>query len=403
MPEAYGTHHSKMIVLFRQDEMAQVIILTGNFIARDWSMSQAIWRSPLLPVMKEEYSSPHSMPPFGSGARFKHDLLAYFSGYGPEKLRGLINQLQGYDFGEVRGALIASVPGKQNIQSIDPDYESMWGWPALKRILSGIPSRPSSASKSGCQPHIVAQISSIAAVGEKWLGSTFMPALATTTTTEAQAAKPEPKISIIFPTPDEVRRSVDGYSAGASIHMKISSPTQAKQLNVLRPMLCHWAGDQKASASSFFSQKSTTREAGRQRAAPHIKTYVRFSDANEMETIDWAMVTSANVSTQAWGAAVGPGGDVRICSYEIGVMVWPALWDEDGKPGSAVMAPAFKRDRPDVKEDGENGERKVVGWRMPYDLPLRPYKKDEMPWCAEMPSNERDWKGQAWPGYTKFH
>ena len=93
-------------------------------------------------------------------------------------------------------------------------------------------------------------------------------------------------------------------------------------------------------------------------------------------------------------------------------MVWPALWDEDGKPGSAVMVPVFKKDRPDaikdelVKDDGGNGEgegKSVVGWRMPYDLPLRPYKEDEMPWCAEKPCNEPDWKGQAWPGYTKSH
>lgn len=36
MPEAFGTHHSKMLVLFRRDETAQVVIHTANMIPRDW-------------------------------------------------------------------------------------------------------------------------------------------------------------------------------------------------------------------------------------------------------------------------------------------------------------------------------------------------------------------------------
>ena len=76
MPEMYGTHHSKMIVLFRHDNLAQVILLTANFIERDWRMSQAIWKTPLLPLQRAvstpTASSP--LPPPGSGPRFKHDL-----------------------------------------------------------------------------------------------------------------------------------------------------------------------------------------------------------------------------------------------------------------------------------------------------------------------------------------
>ena len=372
-------------------------------------MSQAIWRSPLLPFEKEVTSSPLSLPPIGSGYRFKHDLLAYFRGYGPEKLRGLVDQLQRYDFSKARGALIASVPGKQNIQSMDSDHEALWGWPSLRRILSCVPSNPTSPTDKNHQPHIVAQISSVAAVGEKWLTNTFLPALST-----QKSTKP-PKTSIIFPTPDEIRRSVDGYTAGASIHMKISSPAQAKQLDVLRPMLCHWAGDQKPSASSFFASKSSAsavREAGRRRAAPHIKTYVRFSNTEKMDKIDWAMMTSANLSTQAWGGALSPAGEVRICSYEIGVVVWPALWDDDDDGeeggGKAEMVPVFKKDRPSsaaaVKtgtDEQDDSAKTLVGWRMPYDLPLVPYKPDEKPWCASEAYKEPDWKGRVWTGNGK--
>lgn len=38
MPEAFGTHHTKMIVLFRHDGNAQTIICTANMIHRDWAI-----------------------------------------------------------------------------------------------------------------------------------------------------------------------------------------------------------------------------------------------------------------------------------------------------------------------------------------------------------------------------
>ena len=169
----------------------------------------------------------------------------------------------------------------------------------------------------------------------------------------------------------------------------------------------------------------------RGRAAPHIKTYIRFHDAS-MRQIDWAMVTSANLSTQAWGSA-SVSGEVRICSYEIGVIFWPALWDDrsDGLP-PATMVPVFGSDTPSSDRSGldegaqeskniplagrltstadEGGHDRIegrrkgqvrLGWRMPYDLPLVPYGTNEMPWCATEPCTERDWMGSIWPGYAK--
>lgn len=43
----------------------------------------------------------------------------------------------------------------------------------------------------------------------------------------------------------------------------------------------------------------------------------------------------------------------------------------------------------------------VVGWRMPYDLPLIPYGKDDMPWCTTEPCSEPDWTGRVWPGHGR--
>lgn len=184
--------------------------------------------------------------------------------------------------------------------------------------------------------------------------------------------------------------------------MKTQSAGQQKQLQYMRPHLCQWAGDSLAPGASIdLLEDHSTREAGRRRAAPHIKTYIRFSD-EDMKSIEWAMVSSANLSTQAWGAATNANGEVRICSWEIGVAVWPDLFRNDDadqaapksqEPADTVMVPCFKKDIPWVSEDGDH---MVVGFRMSYDLPLTPYAASDEPWCATASYDLPDWRGQNW-------
>lgn len=370
------------------------------------NMTQAVWRSPLLPL-----SSPGSpalsqtRSAIGSGSRFKRDLLAYLKAYGPKKTGSLIQQLNRHDFSAVRAALVASVPSKQDISTLDSERATLWGWPALRDLMSRIPiqKRPKQGKSSQHQkPHIVAQISSVASLGQtdKWLKDVFFKSLAPASTT------PQSNYSIIFPTADEIRRSLNGYGSGGSIHMKIQSAAQQKQLQYMRPHLCHWAGDNPSNSNfvDLSEDKPPKREAGRGRAAPHIKTYIRYSDAETMESIDWAMVTSANLSTQAWGAATNANGEVRISSWEIGVVVWPELFvdasvSQNSKPGpsSALMVPCFKHDQPSLPS-GTLAQKvsTVVGFRMPYDLPLTPYSASDEPWCATASHEIPDWQGLSW-------
>ena len=404
MPEPYGTHHTKLMAIFRQDSLAQVIIMTANLIEQDFRMSQAFWKTPLLPLQTNNPLPSSSLPMLGTGPRFKQDLLAYFRAYGPTRLQNLVGQLEMYDFTAVRGALVASVPGKQIVHNLDPAVGSLWGLPSLRRILSSIPSGSAATAESSQQPHIVAQVSSIASVGEKWLLSTLIPALSTSTSPRQPI--PKPKTLVVFPTAADIRDSVDGYGSGSSIHIKTSTPAQAKQLAVLTPMLCHWAGEMPPSQtpnSNHNTNSSTdlpaghvlTGHANRARAAPHIKTYTRFTD-HTFSSIDWAMMTSANLSIQAWGSTPNASGEVRVCSYEVGVLVWPGLWDEENRRGRARIVPVFGGDTP-PEGKGEAGVE--VGWRLPYSLPLRPYAADERPWCAREPCDVPDWMGRVWPGY----
>ena len=127
----------------------------------DWSnMTQAVWRSPLLPLLSESplpegnpAGASNASPRFGTGAKFKLDLLAYLHKYGNQRTGELTRQVQQYDFSDVRAALVASVPGRHSMMS---ENETQWGWPGLKAVLKEIPT--SKLHGSG-KAHIVSQVS----------------------------------------------------------------------------------------------------------------------------------------------------------------------------------------------------------------------------------------------------
>lgn len=100
-------------------------------------------------------------------------------------------------------------------------------------------------------------------------------------------------------------------------------------------------------------------------------------------------MTSANLSKQAWGEAANSAGEVRISSYEIGVLVWPGLYAED-----AAMRATFLTDSL-AEGEVEEGQA-AVALRMPYNLPLQPYGRQEVPWVATASHSEPDWMGQVW-------
>ncbi|CAL3965283.1 unnamed protein product [Diplocarpon coronariae] len=375
MPEMYGTHHTKMLVLLRHDDTAQIVIHTANMIAFDWTnMTQAAWISPVLPQIPADSPPVTQDPgPVGSGSRFKLDFLSYLKAYDTKRIicKPLIEKLVKYDFSTIRGALVASVPGKQKTESAS---KTLWGWAGLKNALRAVPSQSKQAD-------IVIQISSIATLSEKWLDKTLFEAMSTSKDHSLSRSK----FRIIFPTADEIRRSLNGYQSGAAIHTKIQTPAQAKQVQLLKPMFCHWAGDARGSVAS----PGPVSDAGRKRAAPHIKTFIRFADASR-STIDWMLLSSANLSRQAWGGGDDVAGNFRICSYEVGVLVWPELFGE-----KATMVPTFKTDTP-AASAGKPGSEVIIGARMPYDLPLVPYGKGDLPWCATSSYQEPDWKGQTY-------
>lgn len=202
-------------------------------------MTNGVWTSPMLPLLNKGSRSKESPPesssqlPLGSGPRFKADFLSYLRAYDKQRrtCKELHSKLSLYDFSSIRAAFVASVPGTHDVHDLS---ETAWGWASLKRCLREIP-----CTKG--ESRVVVQISSIATLGTKdeWLQKTLFGALSASMTTKLE----RPKLSVVFPTADEIRNSLDGYASGGSIHTKIKSAQQAKQLQYLRPLFCHWANN----------------------------------------------------------------------------------------------------------------------------------------------------------------
>lgn len=392
LPDPFGTHHSKMFVLFTHDDQAQVIIHTANMLNKDWSnMTQAIWQSPLL--RRSDGDSSGHIGAYGSGSRFKHDFMAYLNAYG-SKTKALRDQLAFFDFTDIKGALVSSVPSRIKEKDFEGE-ETLWGYPSLCRVLNEI-KRTASSSKS---PHIVCQVSSIATLPVAWLTRFFNSLF---NRDDKLSLK---QVSIIYPTPSNVASSLDGYAAGGSIHTKAQSAAHIKQITTLRDTLSQWS---EGPSPAFRAQ--------RHEAAPHIKTYIQYREQPSSQTpapdIDWALLTSANLSTQAWGAFREKEKEVVVQSFEIGVLVWPELFSADLdsrpagldhgslRPSKVHMVPVFGNDTPSpagYNESTDKDQTTIIGLRIPYDLPLTRYRSTELPWSPQGTYESPDRHGRRWP------
>lgn len=423
MPDQFGTHHSKMIVLFKHDDTAQVVVHTANMLDKDWNhMTQAAWISPPLPLERQTIERA-GLGAIGSGRRFKYDLTRYFKAYG-SKLKALSEEISKYDFSQVRGALVASTPSDVRVGD---SADQAWGHLNLRHILKAVHSHKDRArTRNGNidSQHLVCQVSSIATLPTYWLQNTVYKAATPTPPTTGAFCFTSNLMttSIIYPTQSDMQDALTGYTTGGSIHTKTSTPNQLKQVATLRPELKRWG--KQASNPDF--------RAGRHNIPPHIKTYICFESEptreNSTPDIEWALLSSANLSQQAWGTTEKPprgiinmkSAQVHVSSFEIGVLVWPELYLPEPSPAAitddsldvepassrdtkqppflARMVPVFGQDVPEYPEviDENEPEPLMVGLRMPYDLPLTSYRRDELPWSPNAVYREPDRLGQTW-------
>uniref|UniRef100_A0A8C6MF93 Tyrosyl-DNA phosphodiesterase 1 n=1 Tax=Nothobranchius furzeri TaxID=105023 RepID=A0A8C6MF93_NOTFU len=341
---AFGTHHTKMMLLW-YEEGFRVIILTSNLIRADWyQKTQGMWMSPLFPRLPEG-----SRPSAGeSPTFFKRDLLEYLASYRAPELEEWIQRIKEHDLSETRVYLVASTPGRY----VGPDMER-WGHLRLRKLLhehtNPIPGEE--------RWPVIGQFSSIGSMGAdktKWLAGEFQRTL---TTLGKSSLHPSPPIHLVRSELLSIQLAQSGGSLPYSIQ------TAQKQL---------WL-------HSYFHRWKADRS-GRSHAMPHIKTYMRVSP--DFTQLAWFLITSANLSKAAWGALEKNNSQVMVRSYELGVLYVPSAFDMKTFPIDETPFPVSSS---------------TSGFPVPFDLPPTSYSPKDQPWIWNISySQEPDTHGNIW-------
>ncbi|XP_073923442.1 tyrosyl-DNA phosphodiesterase 1 isoform X5 [Castor canadensis] len=348
---AFGTHHTKMMLLLYKEGL-RVVIHTSNLIREDWyQKTQGVWLSPLYPRI-----DPGTHKAGESRTHFKADLLSYLKAYNAPALQEWVDTIQEHDLSETNVYLIGSTPGR-----FQGNHKDNWGHFRLRKLLR---EHASSIPKAEYWP-IVGQFSSIGSLGaddSKWLCSEFKESLVTLREQRKTAGKSAAPFHLIYPSVENVRTSLEGYPAGGSLPYGIQT---AEKQNWLHSYFHKWSAE----------------TSGRSNAMPHIKTYMRPSP--DFSKIAWFLVTSANLSKAAWGALEKNGAQLMIRSYELGVLFLPAAFGLD----------SFK-----VKQKFFSGNQESMpSFPVPYDLPPELYGSKDRPWIWNIPyTKPPDTHGNMW-------
>ncbi|XP_072546363.1 tyrosyl-DNA phosphodiesterase 1 [Salminus brasiliensis] len=348
---AFGTHHTKMMLLW-YEEGFRVVILTSNMIQADWyQKTQGLWMSPLYSRLPE--GSPETAGE--SPTHFKRDLLEYLRAYRAPELAEWIERIKEHDLSETRIYLIGSTPGR----FLGRDMEK-WGHLKLRKLLS---EHTCLVQNAGQWP-VIGQFSSIGSMGldkTKWLAAEFQRTLMTLGTAGSSSSSPDTPMLLVYPSVDNVRTSLEGYPAGGSLPYSIQ--TAQKQL---------WLH------SYFHRWKAET--SGRSNAMPHIKTYMRVSP--DFSQLAWFLVTSANLSKAAWGALEKSNTQMMIRSYELGVLYLPSAFNVSTFPVEKNIFPVSSSS---------------TGFPVPFDLPPHRYSGKDRPWIWNIPYTQApDTHGNIW-------
>lgn len=355
----FGSHHTKMMVNLFADNHAEIVILTANMTLMDFDANtQMVWRSPKLHMR-----SGNSQP------AFKGDFLAYLKEYDFDDLSTLAAKLEKYDFSQVKADFVSSVPGKYRL-----DNDKVYGYGKLYDLMK----KHTLFADRSKTTKIVAQMSSIASSLQPWKaanvfthllaplasGGSFPLSNGEKSVRDSMAAHSFEPI-IIYPTVEEVRASHFKTLGGNSIFFNDSKKHEEAHVALVRRFLYKWGAG--------------ARDSGRAKLVPHCKTYTATSD--NFKSLDWFLMTSGNLSKQAWGApSKGSPNEYEIKSYEAGVLIHPALWVE--RPS---LVPSLKSDTLSTCQ------RNCIPVRIPYSIPLEKYSLQEEPWnIAKHGINEED-------------
>lgn len=327
----WGTHHSKFFLLVFT-EGCRVVVHTANLCFGDLSvMSNAAWWQD-FPRKTSAQRNAHAT------SEFEEDLTRYLHRTGwrgrDEGSRGHVGPeaFRAFDFERAGAKLVASVPGRHGgADARDRREITAWGHPALRRALEKMPPFPCVFKNAP----IVGQVSSVGSFTEKWLLDEFGASLNAgrvedggETEKKDASSLGEGPIQLVWPTVSEVRASLLGYAAGGSIPgntRNLAKPHVAARLHAWRA-LGEVNTTEKKTGAERDSRDSRGHPYGRERAVPHIKTFARYALRSVgPPRLAWVFLGSHNLSGAAWGKFEKNQTQLNVLSYELGVLLAPAL------------------------------------------------------------------------------
>ncbi|XP_077293305.1 tyrosyl-DNA phosphodiesterase 1-like isoform X2 [Arctopsyche grandis] len=324
-----GLHHIKMGIYHYEDESITIVISTANLNFDDWdNKTQSLWMSPKCPRLADLNDNNGESP-----TGFKKSLIDYLNSYNTSYLSSYIEIVKNIDFSSINVFFVASTPGIY--------FDAAWGQSCIGNLLSKYCIIPADEADEWA---FIAQASSIGGYGynpKSWLCGYFQENFCSCLKV-SPITKILPKLKLIYPTHSNVKNSHDGLYAGATLPYKHSLHVKQQWLDKL---LHQW--------SAVHSDRN--------KAMPHMKSYLRVSP--DCKRAAYFLLTSGNISKNAWGTYDRTNGGLRINSYEGGVLFIPKF---------VIGEDYFPLELSDPNRIP-----------VPYDLPPVPYESDDIPWVIE--------------------
>lgn len=326
----YGTMHTKMFLSF-YEVGCRVCIHSANCVKEDWEFkTQAAYmrdfpvhRSSSLasPSSTTRLESEHTVNDFGIELnRYMEKALATDK----SALECVHRELTRMDFSSAGVALVGSVPGRHKGDDLD-----RFGHMRLRAVLSKhMHTDRADEAAAGRDAVAICQFSSLGSVAEAWLLNEFGQTLMTRRRKDGHGDRvmaDSGEIQLVYPTVNQVEQSSEGLQAGTSI------PVRTK--NLKRPHITSRLHKWDASIS------------GRDKAMPHMKSFVRYeiargnvnaskknktgktsAEQGEQVQASWVFIGSFNLSVAAWGRLQIKQTQLNILSFELGVLFCPSLW-----------------------------------------------------------------------------
>lgn len=136
----------------------------------------------------------------------------------------------------------------------------------------------------------------------------------------------------------------------------------------------------------------------RQNAMPHIKSYARFdpSSGEQSGVLDYAILTSANLSKAAWGSFQKNETQLMIRSYELGVMFVPRDISNKTQVSRQLTVVGSNATAQALSDDQSASQRRLL-LPLPYRFPIKTYNpKEDEPWVWDLVRDEPDIFGSCY-------